>query len=281
MLSKLEWAHTLHYDDLNMRQYSCSSYDKEGISCLQVVTSQYITFSISSASSKTKILSPLSSSILLPIQLFNLPCVPKMTCWVIFWPLQQRSLSCESGSWNPSTICNCFLRTYMCRKKPFEKDWNLLPLSMLWNLLYCSEGCIYNSYPTGWRLAITQYAKQRCWYFWSLAPDTERWFEVRYMNVPWDESCLLTSEQAGWKSQRKGKEHLGTSKSETAVEIAVMLVCLDMRCRTSTFWMTNSLVGHTHNAWGVCSARLTLLSIAKTKQVVFPLPLCACNICSK
>ena len=41
--------------------------------------------------------------------------------------------------------------------------------------------------------------------------------------------------------------------------------------------MTSSLVGQTQRACGTCWEGSTRLSMARTKQVVFPLPLCACT----
>ncbi len=45
----------------------------------------YLTFSISSASSKTKILTNLKLRILFESQFFSVPCVPITTCSVILW----------------------------------------------------------------------------------------------------------------------------------------------------------------------------------------------------
>ena len=64
-------------------------------------------------------------------------------------------------------------------------------------------------------------------------------------------------------------------KSTAAVEVAVMPACLPMRSSTCRFCTTSSRVGHTQSACGCASLGSTRLSIASTKQVVFPLPLCA------
>lgn len=78
-------------------------------------------------------------------------------------------------------------------------------------------------------------------------------------------------------AKRNIGEHRGRSNSEALVAKLVMLVNLPIRCRTSRFCTTSSRVGTTHNACGCCSVGSTRLSIASTKQVVFPLPLCACR----
>lgn len=85
--------------------------------------------------------------------------------------------------------------------------------------------------------------------------------------------AILDAKLQTQQRQQNHMPYLGISKSEAAVEMAVMLVCFPMRNNTSRFWTTSSLVGHTQRAWGECKVGSTLLSMAKTKQVVFPLPL--------
>ena len=84
-----------------------------------------------------------------------------------------------------------------------------------------------------------------------------------------------TSELQLW--QGRCRADLLSWKSVLAVEVAVMLVNLPIRCTTSKFWTTNSRVGHTHIACVCATDGSTLLSMASAKQVVLPLPLCACN----
>mmetsp|Transcript_1994 Transcript_1994/g.5198 ORF Transcript_1994/g.5198 Transcript_1994/m.5198 type:complete len:416 (-) Transcript_1994:165-1412(-) len=65
-------------------------------------------------------------------------------------------------------------------------------------------------------------------------------------------------------------------EEEVAVEVAVMPVCLPIFSSTIRFCTTSSRVGHRQMACGSCVPGSTRLSIASVKQVVLPLPLCAC-----
>lgn len=90
----------------------------------------------------------------------------------------------------------------------------------------------------------------------------------------WSESlqrwAALTLVQACWS-------HLLGMTDSSAVDSTWTPVCRPIFWVTMTFCTTSSRVGHRHSAWGVRWAGSTRLSMASTKQVVFPLPLWACR----